>query len=65
MLEAFSRVPRREIVRLDVTCVVNFVPRAFHLETADYSCRDGIGLENLEPDYPDERVLHGTHRALQ
>jgi hypothetical protein len=49
MLEAFDRVPRREIVRLDVTCVVNFVPRAFHLETADYSCRDGIGLENLEP----------------
>jgi hypothetical protein len=50
MLEAFDRVPRREIVRLDVTCIINFVSRAFHLETADYSCRDGIGQENLGPE---------------
>ena len=65
MLEAFNRVPRREIVKLDVTCIIDFVSCALRLETADYSHRDSVGLENLEPDYPDERVLHGTHGALQ
>jgi hypothetical protein len=50
MLEALHRVPRRQIVKLDVTCVINFVSRAFHLETTDCSGRNIIGLENLEPE---------------
>ena len=65
MLEAFNRVPRREIVKLDVTCVINFVSYALRLETADYSDRDSVGLETLGPDYPDERMLHCTNGALQ
>lgn len=64
MLEAFNRVPRRGIVKLDVTCVLNFVSRAVRLETADYSGDDSIGLENLGPDFADEIMLHGTHGAL-
>ena len=54
MLEAFNRVPRRENVKLDVTCVINFVSRALRLETVDHSGHDSIGLENFGPDYPDE-----------
>ena len=63
MLEAYNRVPRREIVKLDVTYVINFVSRALRLETADYSDRDSVGLENLGPEYPDEFRQNVTWHA--
>lgn len=63
MLEAFNRVPRLEIVKLDVTWVIDFVSRALRLGTADYSDRDSVGLENFRPDYPDESRQNVTWHA--
>jgi hypothetical protein len=65
MLEAFDRVPRREIVKLDVTCDIHFVSAALPLEHADHSRRENVGQKNLESEYPDESTLHGTYGALQ